>query len=209
MRICWILLVIIACSCNHLQRSGGNAVIQADDTLFVIKEQVVKVFDTTYVTVERPLGSSGHQEFIDTLTSYLGTREATGNNDGESVERFIDNTCDLGNVAWCGAFLSYGLKVNGNQIPELPCWSPSFFPDNRITWQKADKEALLKGEIFGLYFRSKGRVAHVGAIVEDFGDGWILTIEGNTNSAGAREGNGVFKRLRHKSQIHVVSNWVN
>jgi hypothetical protein len=77
-----------------------------------------------------------------------------------------------------------------------------------VVWNRGDKHKLNKGEIFGLYFKSKKRVAHVGAVLEDFGDGWVLTIEGNTNDAGSREGNGVYTRLRHKSQIYVVARWV-
>lgn len=208
---CFILLLFVFSSCDYLPRSSGRPVtLTVNDTIFVVKEKVITktVVDTVFKTVERTSPKSGHQVFIDTLTAYLGTREATGMNDGETVERFIDNTCDLGNVAWCGAFLSYGLLQTGNEIPELPCWSPSFFPKERVVWSRGDKRELYKGEIFGLYFESKGRIAHVGAIVEDFGDGWVLTIEGNTNSAGAREGNGVFKRLRHKSQLYVASDWV-
>jgi len=81
-------------------------------------------------------------------------------------------------------------------------------PESKTVWKRGDSGRLNKGEIFGLYFQSKKRVAHVGAVIEDFGDGWVLTIEGNTDDAGSRDGNGVFTRLRHKSQLYVVARWI-
>ena len=108
----------------------------------------------------------------------------------------------------CAAVLSYGLQANGHEIPLQPCYTPSFFPKDKTVWNKGDDSKLIAGDIFGLYFNSLGRIAHVGTVLEDFGDGWVLTIEGNTNSAGSREGNGMFTRLRHKSQIYVVSEWI-
>ena len=145
--------------------------------------------------------------FVDTLRSYLGTREETGNNDGQNVERFLNATCQLDNAAWCAAYLSYCLQVNGHQTPNAPCWTPSFFVDARTIWKSGQERTFEPGDIFGIYFKSKGIVSHVGAVVEDFGDGWILSIEGNTNSAGSREGDGVYMRLRNKNQIYVVSDW--
>lgn len=47
------------------------------------------------------------------------------------------------------------------------------------------------GDIFYVYYPNMGRVAHVG-IVEREGD-FIVTIEGNTNTTGARQGNGVYR----------------
>lgn len=177
------------------------------DTIRVVKYETryQTVYDTVIVEIQ-PIESS-HKVFIDTLVSYLGTKEDKGNNRSVDIDRFMGETCGLIGQAWCGGYLSYGLKVNGHQTPELPCWSPSFF-DKNVTWNRGDQRKLKKGEIFGLYFRSKGRVAHVGAVVEDFGDGWVLTIEGNTDDAGGRDGNGVYKRLRHKSQLYIVSDWI-
>jgi len=62
--------------------------------------------------------------------------------------------------------------------------------------------------VFGLYFESKKRVAHVGVIVKDTGRGWVITYEGNTNADGSRDGNMSATRMRKKSQIYVCSDWV-
>lgn len=199
MRYLILLYGIMLSSCAHI--SSDNDDIPAD-TVYVVET----VRDTVYINTTP--AKTKADIYMDTLTSYLGTKEATGNNDGEIVERFTREACDMGRVAWCAAYLAYGLKVNDVDIPKCVCWSPCMVPEGKVVWRRGDKHKLNKGEIFGLYFKSKGRVAHVGAVVKDLGDGWVLTIEGNTNSAGAREGNGVYKRLRHRSQLYVAAKWI-
>lgn len=192
------LFVLIISSCNNISRDSVRPLEPV-----VIRDTIYK---TVYIEVSPERSKA--QIYTDTLRSYLGTREATGKNDGPVVEKFTREACNMGRVAWCAAFVAYGLKVNGIEIPECACWSPCMVPENKIVWRRGDEGRLQEGLIFGLYFKSKGRVAHVGAVLEDFGDGWVKTIEGNTDSAGSREGNGVFIRLRHKSQIYVAANWI-
>lgn len=203
-----LLLVLSACDGLSSRFTGDLRTIEIGDTIRVVvyEKRPTIIRDTVYI--EREALSSAADNFIDTLRSYIGTRELTNNNDGENVEKFTHIACNMGKVAWCAAFVAYGLKVNNVEIPECACWSPCMVPESKIVWRSGDERRLNKGEIFGLYFQSKKRVAHVGAIIEDFGDGWVLTIEGNTNDAGSREGNGVFTRLRHKSQLYVVAKWI-
>lgn len=64
------------------------------------------------------------------------------------------------------------------------------------------------GDIFGLYFPEKKRIAHVGFI--DFWDGnWLITVEGNTNDSGSREGHGVYKKRRMVKSIYKVARYIN
>jgi len=46
------------------------------------------------------------------------------------------------------------------------------------------------GDIFGIYFPDKKRIAHVG-FVDQWQEDWVITVEGNTNGSGGREGDGV------------------
>ena len=164
------------------------------------------IYDTVFVSLPAP--NKKADIYVDTLRRYIGLKEATGSNDGFHVEKFTREACNMGQVAWCAAFVAYGLKVNDVDIPDCACWSPCMVAEDKVVWRRGDEHKLNKGEIFGLYFKNKGRVAHVGVVLEDFGDGWVLTIEGNTNDAGSREGNGVYTRLRHRSQIYVAARWV-
>lgn len=164
------------------------------------------MYDTVYVEVFKP--SNQHKIFADTLKRYIGLTEDTGNNDGYHIEKFTRVACNAEKVMWCAAVVGYGLKVNGHDIPDLGCWSPAYFPKDKIVWEQGDKRSLKEGDIFGMYFASKGRIAHCGIILEDYGK-WKVTLEGNTNDAGSRDGNGMFVRLRHVSQIYVVSDWIS
>ena len=60
--------------------------------------------------------------------------------------------------------------------------------------------------MFGLYYENKKRVAHIGIIT---GETFMhyTTIEGNTNGAGSNEGDGVYRKIRKKETIYLVSDY--
>ena len=63
-------------------------------------------------------------------------------------------------------------------------------------------------DIFGIYFQEKKRIAHVGFI--DQWDGkWLITVEGNTNLSGSREGDGVYRKRRLLSSINKVARYIS
>ncbi|MES3016614.1 MAG: hypothetical protein V4721_02495 [Bacteroidota bacterium] len=63
------------------------------------------------------------------------------------------------------------------------------------------------GDIFGLYFPEKRRIAHTGFI--DQWDGtWLITVEGNTNISGSREGDGVYRKRRLVNSIYKVARYI-
>lgn len=173
---------------------------------------IINHTDTIYVYIEKD--PRIEDLFIDILKDKLGTRELTGNNDGEVVKAILAN-CGINFPApWCACFIHDGLKRLGTEGgPEKdPGWTPNWFKDpNRITWVRdrdSYKITFQKGWIGAIYYRSKGRIGHIFAIVEDTTDGYVITIEGNTDSAGSREGNGVFIRIRHKKEIYMMANWL-
>ena len=63
------------------------------------------------------------------------------------------------------------------------------------------------GDIFGLYFPEKKRIAHVG-FIEEWNDPWVTTVEGNTNVLGSREGDGVYRKRRLVRSIYKVARYV-
>lgn len=166
--------------------------------------------DTVYLYLEH--APKIEDQFIDSLKFYLGTRELTGNNDGEVVSAII-KSCGINTpAAWCACYLHHNLlKINRSGPSYQPAFSPRWFEDpNRVVWTRQDENApISKGDVCGIYFRNLKRVAHVLAVIEDTRDGYVITIEGNTNGAGSREGNGVFIRIRHKSELYICSNWLN
>jgi len=63
------------------------------------------------------------------------------------------------------------------------------------------------GDIFGLFFPEKNRIAHAGFI--DQWDGtWLITVEGNTNVSGGREGDGVYRKRRPVKSIYQVARYI-
>lgn len=96
--------------------------------------------------------------------------------------------------AWCAAFVSWLHGQAGYALPRSG-WSPSLFPASKcIPRAKA-------AAVFGIYVPAVKRIAHVGLVTGLRGD-WINTIEGNTNPAGSREGDGVYRRLRHRRAVN-------
>lgn len=130
----------------------------------------------------------------------LGVRELTGKNDGKRVEEYL-KSIQLGKGhAWCGAYVSWVYLQAGFLQPRIG-WTPSLFPFRRLTGLPHP------GDVFGIYFPALKRIAHAG-LVERMSSDWVLTLEGNTNIKGSREGDGVFRKRRHKRTIRSYANWI-
>lgn len=132
--------------------------------------------------------------------SQLGVREATGNNDGVQVEKYLAYVGFKKGNPWCAGFVSWCFGQAGYGAPRT-AWSPALFPPKRLVFEPSP------AMVFGIYFESLKRIGHCG-LVESTRDGIVYTIEGNSNSEGGREGNGVFRRLRHKRTIKAFANWL-
>jgi hypothetical protein len=63
------------------------------------------------------------------------------------------------------------------------------------------------GDIFGIYFPDKNRIAHVG-FIDQWQTDWVITVEGNTNTEGSREGDGVFRKRRPVKSIYQVARYI-
>ncbi|RYF26688.1 MAG: peptidoglycan-binding protein [Flavobacteriales bacterium] len=133
--------------------------------------------------------------------SQLGVREVTGNNDGVAVEGYLTYTGNKKGAPWCASFVSWVYGQAGFSQPKT-AWSPGLFPLARQTLK------VQPADVFGIYFAELGRIAHCGLVEKKLGN-WIYTIEGNTNVAGSREGDGVYRKLRHLRTIKVYADWLN
>lgn len=145
-----------------------------------------------------------------TCEAQIGVRELTGNNDGLQVETYLRSVkLNKGN-AWCAAFVSW-VYQQCSVINPKSGWCPNWFPVDKVVYKISqppiNRETPQTGDMFGIYFSNKNRIAHVGFIYE-WSDKYAVTIEGNTNDAGSREGDGVYKKRRLKRQIYAVSSWI-
>ena len=144
----------------------------------------------------------------------IGIREKGKNNHGKVVAKYLASVGFDEGAPWCGAFVYYCHQEAGIELPGDPkkyAWSPNWFPKNKKIYdhRQSTKEPDIKpGDVFGIWFNSKGRIAHVGILVSKYGR-FYHTIEGNTNDGGSRDGDGVFGRKRSIRLINQVSRWVN
>lgn len=138
-------------------------------------------------------------------TSQIGVREATGRNDGKQVEAYLKVVKASKGSSWCAAFVAWCFE-QCNLKHAASAWSPSWFPANKVIWKQGKGREPGAGNVFGIWFNNKNRIAHVGFIDEWHGK-YAITVEGNTNEAGSREGDGVYRKRRLTRQIYAVSNW--
>lgn len=142
--------------------------------------------------------------------AHLDVREATGNNDGPDV-RLILSSVKLGEgYYWCGAFVHRVYSLCGEHLEPVKsfAWVPTWFPKDRIVWKTGNPNGRVRpGDVVGFYSASLKRMAHMG-ILESEQESFFTTIEGNTNGAGSRNGDGVYRKKRLKSQTRAVARWI-
>ena len=152
------------------------------------------------------------KDFVEHLKTQLNVREATGNNDGKEVEAYLKLVSLKKGNPWCAAFTSANLYYYNVPNP-MSGYSPYFAKSKDIVWsqklEKANKVIMQPqpGDCFTLYFANLGRVGHVGFVVGKSGI-YFITIEGNTNGGGSRDGDGVYCRKRDSRKVFAVTNYI-
>ncbi|MEH3113527.1 peptidoglycan-binding protein [Pedobacter terrae] len=142
---------------------------------------------------------ANEQRLLQVAKKELGVRERTGNNDGPGIAAYLGYVHVPEGNAWCAAFVSWVFGQAGYPAPRT-AWSPALFPLNKRT------KEIRPAVVFGIYFSHLKRIAHCGLVERQEGD-WMITIEGNTNPAGSREGDGVYRKRRHLKAMKYFANW--
>jgi hypothetical protein len=142
---------------------------------------------------------------------FVGLREQGGNNRGLMVELFLRGVNQQPGAPWCAAFVHHvGKWSHFDHVVDVSSWP---LPATASCWmlgQFAKETGVLKdepmaGDVFLQYKPELRRFGHAGIVAnvveEGFtpgGNGWFDcdTIEGNTNEAGERDGDGVILKLR-------------
>jgi hypothetical protein len=176
--------------------------------VFILKVLLILAF--LVVLVEPAKGQTVRQKATTAYLSQVGVRERTGRNDGVEVEAYLRSVGLGKGYPWCAAFTNWCLLQAGGTPPKSG-YVPVWFPKDKIVYRQGKEVSRmpLRGDTFGIYFRNMGRLAHIG-FVHTWGEGkYVTTIEGNTGPDGGRDGDGVYRKYRLKSQVHSVSNWIN
>jgi hypothetical protein len=146
----------------------------------------------------RHLLNAQQEKLLAVATSELHVRE-NGSNEGIRVQSYLNYVGLPKGHPWCAAFVSWVYGQSGYAYPRT-AWSPALF-----TKSKQIKE-VAPADVLGIYFANLRRIAHCGLVVS-VSHNWVNSIEGNTNLAGSREGDGVYRKRRHIKTIYAFARW--
>ena len=143
-----------------------------------------------------------------TFSNEVGVREQ-GANRGERVEEYLASVGFGPGFAWCGSFVSWCFQQVGIEAPKS-AWVPSYAVKQNIIYQRGEfvRQLPQPGDVFMIWYSRLKRPAHIG-FVEIWENKWVVTVEGNTNDDGSREGNGVYRKRRLQRQVWAVSNFID
>lgn len=167
---------------------------------------------------------------VEIARSQIGTRE-TGNNTGPVIRRYQAATwLPPGPWPWCAAFVCWCVQqaleaapARGITVPpqfRRPTTAGAYDFENWATDRHPETGKPLRrsgGPEAGVTMVRRPTVrdlrpgdivtflpmSHIGIVSGPASDGYLMTIEGNTNAAGSREGDGVWGKKRPTSWIRA------
>lgn len=148
--------------------------------------------------------------FINQCLLYLGTVEQPkGSNWGKDIEPMLKSVGIRYPAPWCAAFVGIVLRNICTPYPYsgyVPSWSTGVWKE-KVVFDKIKKKRTVtaneirRGDIGTIYFQNLKRDAHIFVILGVTQKGNLITIEGNTNEDGGREGYMVAVRVRELWQV--------
>jgi hypothetical protein len=141
-----------------------------------------------------------------TAESQIGVRETEPNGGQRIGDYQADTWLPIGPWPWCAAFICWCVRqaIKGRVVTFLRpktagAWDFERWcreQDNSVRLRKPHQGDIKRGDIVVFAF------SHIGiATGPPDSDGNVPTVEGNTNGAGSREGDGVYRKLRPISKI--------
>jgi hypothetical protein len=138
---------------------------------------------------------------LEVLRAQVGVKEEPlGSNWGPKVKVYLEAAGVTTPAPWCAAVGTWAFhEIGRSDVPGA--WSPSWFPKER----RVRLDDVRPGDQGGIYFPKLGRVGHL-LTVERMQGREVITLEGNTNAQGSREGDQFARRIREKDQA-VYARW--
>lgn len=164
-----------------------------------------------YLSDEQYTALPVRERYLHVANSYVGEKE-TGTNWGP----FVKATLKLSGIGvpapWCAAFVKRclveaGWTLNGPTYSASTYWWWHWAKSQKrlLVPKKSEYHLIKRGMLFVWNGASGG---HIGIVVSvDPEAGTISTIEGNTNSAGSREGDRVARKTRPISLLKSYPRW--
>ena len=141
---------------------------------------------------------------------WYGVRELTGNNDHPMITKAM-KLCGLDGdkgYPWCAA--AQAEIFNEANVPAPTSARVVDWFVSNVVWKREYGDVPMqlntRGMVGGLYYQNLGRYGHIVLIVAEDKNNYY-TLEGNTNLAGSREGEGFYKKIRKKSSIAVLADY--
>jgi hypothetical protein len=128
--------------------------------------------------------------------SQIGYREGRDANGNWNNDNVYGVWYPMNWNAWCAMFVSW--SAFNASVPETVIPKHAYTPSG-WNWFKAQKRTVStpqRGDIMYVYSSSIGLVHHVGLVEKVLSGGRIQTIEGNTNTSGSAQGDGVYRLTR-------------
>lgn len=205
------LLLFGLSNCKRVPENDLNKDLAINDTELTefVKNDIVEVIPAEESILEIPevVEAPKKMTLEEIYLSQIGVRELTGKNDGPEVEMYLEHVGKWKGLPWCSAFVAWCLSEAEIQHT-VNAWSPT--SENRRNFvyrNKAFSKEPAPGDVFTIFYPRLKRVGHTGFYHANQNDFIIITVEGNTNEAGSREGNGVYKKYRPIKTIHSISRW--
>jgi len=135
---------------------------------------------------------------------------------GPKVKEFLKAANVYQPAPWCAAFVNWCAEQGAydhqvtSPLEEVPnqAYVPSYMDWATETGKFITPHEAGPGDLFALYFESLKRYAHIGFVLEvNPEEGWLDTIEGNSNEEGSREGYQVVSRRRRLVPTTAFIRW--
>ncbi len=176
--------------------------------------RVEEVAPQEVVMVEPVVEVPVRERVLTVARSLVGQTEKGGANRSEVIDAMNRLTGVPLGSPYCASFNAW-CYTHGEAPPGWPksAWSPDWV--RSPTWRVASGGVTPEpGDAFGVWFSSKGRVAHTG-LIESWGEASAVTLEANTSPSaefGAnadRDGDGIWRKRRLRRQIHSARRWLD
>lgn len=150
------------------------------------------------------------QRVIKSAERWMGVRELTGNNDHPMITKAM-RLCRLdGNrgFPWCAAAMA---EIHDEAAIPAPRSARvvDWFKTN-VVWKREWGDLVgginTNGMVGALFYQHLGRYGHIVLIVGQDKNNYY-TLEGNTNLAGSREGDGFYRKIRRKTSIAAMADY--
>lgn len=135
-------------------------------------------------------------------------KEATGANDGPWVEAIQRVTGNKKGDPWCASFVAFclGMAFKGKAPLPVTASCDELLAFARRTGRLIPAKEVEPGDVFLVMAPgSETDAIHTGFVLAfNLGVDSVMTIEGNTNAGGSRDGWGVFQRQRPLERLRFI-----